>query len=259
MAPPWTNDSILQTYKFTNAYRASDRVSQFLIRSVIYDGSYSWRDTFLRVMLFKFFNRIDTWNLLLREFRRIDTESFDFERCDRVLSDAIERGTKIFSAAYIMPTKRCSSGRKHKVYLQLLQQMLQDRLPEAVRDLSSMREVFLRLKQYPLIGPFLAYQYATDLNYSHYLSLCEMEFVAAGPGAKDGIHKCFFESRGWDCEDIIRWVTTSQEEEFNRRGITFKRLGGRPLQLIDCQNLFCELSKYARMRHPWHRRVFEKN
>ena len=34
----WTDDSILGQHKFTNAYRASDRVSQYLIRSVIYDG-----------------------------------------------------------------------------------------------------------------------------------------------------------------------------------------------------------------------------
>src|SRR6266498_782894 len=33
---PWTEDSVLATYKFTNAYRASDRVSQFLISQVIY-------------------------------------------------------------------------------------------------------------------------------------------------------------------------------------------------------------------------------
>jgi alpha-glutamyl/putrescinyl thymine pyrophosphorylase clade 1/Thymidylate kinase len=36
--PPWTNDPILQEYKFTNTYRASDRVSQFLVRHVIYEG-----------------------------------------------------------------------------------------------------------------------------------------------------------------------------------------------------------------------------
>src|SRR6266705_3048098 len=29
--PPWTCDPILNEYKFTNAYRASDRTSQFLI------------------------------------------------------------------------------------------------------------------------------------------------------------------------------------------------------------------------------------
>src|SRR5438094_843323 len=31
---PWTVDPILGSYKFTNAYRASDRVSQYLIRNV---------------------------------------------------------------------------------------------------------------------------------------------------------------------------------------------------------------------------------
>ena len=32
--PPWTDDSILSRFKFTNAYRASDRVSQYLIRDI---------------------------------------------------------------------------------------------------------------------------------------------------------------------------------------------------------------------------------
>src|SRR5207237_6795227 len=35
-APPWTHDPILQKYKFTNVYRACDRVSQYLIQEVIY-------------------------------------------------------------------------------------------------------------------------------------------------------------------------------------------------------------------------------
>jgi hypothetical protein len=41
-----------------------------------------------------------------------------------------------------------------------------------------------------------------------------------------------------------------QEEEFDRRGLRFEMIGGRPLQLIDCQNLFCEISKYSRVSHP---------
>ena len=35
---PWTDDEIIYKYKFTNAYRASDRVSQYLIRNVIYSS-----------------------------------------------------------------------------------------------------------------------------------------------------------------------------------------------------------------------------
>jgi len=59
---PWTDDPILKTYKFTNAYRASDRVSQYLIRNVIYrdDLSSTTIDVFFRIMLFKLFNKIQT-------------------------------------------------------------------------------------------------------------------------------------------------------------------------------------------------------
>src|SRR5260370_21582420 len=39
--PPWTRDPVLLQYKFTNAYRASDRVCQYLIRYVIYSGDSS--------------------------------------------------------------------------------------------------------------------------------------------------------------------------------------------------------------------------
>ena len=36
----------------------------------------------------------------------------------------------------------------------------------------------------------------------------------------------------------------------NGSGSGFRDLWGRRLQLIDCQNLFCEVSKYARVKHP---------
>ena len=45
-------------------------------------------------------------------------------------------------------------------------------------------------------------------------------------------------------------MATHQREHFDRLGLTFKGLWGRPLQLIDCQNLFCEVDKYARVAHP---------
>ena len=37
MPAPWSGDPILARFKFCNAYRAADRVSQYLIREVIYD------------------------------------------------------------------------------------------------------------------------------------------------------------------------------------------------------------------------------
>ena len=45
-------------------------------------------------------------------------------------------------------------------------------------------------------------------------------------------------------------MADNQEREFERLGIKFQSLWGRRLQLIDCQNLFCEVDKYARVAHP---------
>lgn len=72
----------------------------------------------------------------------------------------------------------------------------------------------------------------------------------AGPGAKNGICKCFQNSGEYKYEDIIKAVTENQEKEFESRGLKFETLFGRRLQLIDCQNLFCETDKYARIVHP---------
>ena len=43
---PWTDDPVLSAYRFTNVYRATDRVSQYLISRVQYDSAWDWQDTF---------------------------------------------------------------------------------------------------------------------------------------------------------------------------------------------------------------------
>lgn len=254
-APPWTQDSVLQTYKFTNAYRASDRVSQYLIRQVIYDGHERQRsveDTFFRIMLFKVFNRIDTWQLLERTHGSVALADYTFDHYDQTLTKAMDQGLRIFSAAYIMPSGSGQFGhaRKHRNYLRLIEQMLLADLPARIQQAGSMRDAFQLIRDYPLMGDFLAYQYITDLNYSEMIDYSEMEFVVPGPGAQDGIRKCFRGLGGLNPADIIQRVAKRQQEEFESRGLVFPGLFGRPLQLIDCQNLFCEVDKYARVVHP---------
>lgn len=250
--PPWTEDPILRRHKFTNAYRASDRTSQYLIKRVIYEGDQGSEEVFFRTLLFKFFNRRETWELLVREIGSITVANFDFATFDSVLSAAVSRGEPIYSAAYIMPSGGASApgGRKHRMHLRLLERMLQEGLPARLAEAPSMGRAFELLRDYPTIGDFLAYQYVTDLNYGPFLNFSEMEFVVPGPGARDGIRKCFSDLGGLNEAEIIKIVTERQIEEFERLGLGFQSLWGRPLQLIDCQNLFCEVDKYARVRHP---------
>ena len=249
--PPWSENPILQRHRFTNAYRASDRVSQYLIRHVQYADDSGAEDLFFRTILFKLFNRIETWELLERSLGGVHVHDFKPERYERVLQRAMQAGQRIYSAAYIMPAARGAPGRaKHVGHLRLLARMLRDQLPQRLSETRSLRQAFELIRAYPMMGDFLAFQYVIDLNYSRLLSFSEMEFVVPGPGARSGLRKCFRDLGGLSEADVIRLITEGQSEEFARRGLAFRDLWGRPLQLIDCQNLFCEVDKYARVAHP---------
>jgi hypothetical protein len=249
---PWTVDPILKEYKFTNAYRASDRVSQYLIQKVIYEGKQETEEVFFRILLFKIFNRIDTWTLLKATLGELSWRKFDFDAYDAVLSHALNEGKRIYSPAYIMPSGGPGSRfpRKHQMHLSLLQRMLKEGLPSSIHKAGSMAKAFELIKNYPTIGDFLAYQYVTDINYSELTDFEEMSFVMPGPGALSGIRKCFSDFGGMSETEIIGLVAQYQKECFSSLGIEFSSLWGRPLQLIDCQNLFCEVDKYSRVRHP---------
>lgn len=251
---PWTFDPVISAHKFTNAYRASDRVSQYLIRNVIYrsDLCDSPEEVVFRILLFKFFNKIETWELLEREIGAIAYRNYSFDAYDRVLSRAMRAGGRIYSAAYIMPPGSSSFGypAKHQNHLKLLERMMDEKLPETLRGLGSMQKAFEIIRSYPTIGNFLAYQFVTDINYSEVTCFSEMEFVMPGPGALDGLKKCFKITSGVDEAQLIRMMAENQEREFERLGLEFDSLWGRPLQLIDCQNVFCEVDKYARVAHP---------
>src|SRR5205085_12001872 len=84
--PPWTCDPVLRIHKFTNAYRASDRVSQYLIRSVIYrpDLPSDPVEVVFRILLFKLFNKIETWELLEKELGPLTHSEYSDERYDQV-------------------------------------------------------------------------------------------------------------------------------------------------------------------------------
>ena len=222
-SPPWTSDPILARYRFTNAYRASDRVSQYLIRRVVYEGVQSSEEVFFRTLLFKIFNKIETWQLLKDAVGEVAYASYSFDTYDEVLTQALAAGRAIYSAAYIMPSAGRVFGhsRKHRNHLKLIERMMADDAPQRIAGAHTMQDAFNTLRSYPTIGDFLAYQFVIDLNYSEVINFSEMEFVVPGPGALDGIRKCFYDLGGLTEADLIRVVTERQEAEFERLGLRF--------------------------------------
>lgn len=247
---PWTDDSILTTYRFTNAYRASDRVSQYLLQRVIYNDTYDGPDTVFRTLLFKIFNRITTWEHLVQHAGEPTISTFHSKTYSKILDIHLNRNKQLYSAAYIMPNPRLGYTRKHHNHLALLENLIRTNKIGEILKARSLENLYTRLVSIPSFGPFLAYQYAIDLNYSPYFNFDEMDFVVPGPGALRGIAKCFTDTGGLEPVEVIRAVTNAAPEYTSRLDEPFIDLWGRPLQLIDCQNLFCEVDKYSRVAYP---------
>jgi hypothetical protein len=249
---PWSEDDILCKYKFTNAYRAADRVSQYLIREVIYNDNLPSdpKEVLFRILLFKLFNKIETWELLSSCLGKLIYDCYDFDKYNEILNSAITSGETIYSAAYIMPPVKFGYLRKHSNHLKLIEYIIENNTVYKLMEAKKMQQAFEIIKSFPGLGDFLAYQLLIDINYSTIIDFSESEFVVPGPGAKGGISKCFSNTAGLSNVEIIKFMTDRQENEFERLGLSFKNLWGRNLQLIDCQNLFCEVDKYARVKHP---------
>jgi hypothetical protein len=244
-----TRDPILKNNRFTNAFRAADRVSQYLIAHVLPNSNEDPRDVLTRLLIFKLFNKIETWQTLERDAGAIHWP-INPEALSIALDNALAHGETIYSSAYIMANPPGVSLKKHRNHIALVSTIVNDGLAERMTSAPSLGQVYQQLLEIPSFGPFLAFQLAIDWNYSHLGRFSENDFVVAGPGALNGIAKCFVDTRGIPPHDIIRFMTQGARAEFSRLGIVFANLFGRDLRLIDTQNCLCETDKYARAKYP---------
>lgn len=251
---PWTQDRILQEYKFCNVYRAADRVSQYLIRDVAYrDDDSAVSDRLFQIVAFRTFSNIATWETVIEVLghspRLVDLESGAFEGA---LTETKARNGGLYTGAFILcATDAYGRKTKHLNHVELFRDMfVRAQLADRILEAGSLEEIYDLLHVFPLMGDFMSYQIAIDLNYSKHVNFSENDFTQPGPGALRGIKKVFSELGGLTPKEVIMWMVDNQEAEFQRLGLEFNGLWGRPIQAIDAQNLFCETDKYCREAVP---------
>lgn len=243
---------IIEKYKFTNCYRVLDRTTQYLVKNISSSQTDSPGDVFLRTILFKNFNKIETWQAIEDRFGKIGLNNFNSIEIAKFLSELRAEKSKIYSAAYIMPSGKSQWGSsiKHENNLKMISHMLKLELHHSIWDHNHLGDIYNAFLKMPSIGKFLAFQYSVDIAYSTYSQATESQFVIAGPGAVRGIKKCFPDAVEKEFTYIIEKMADQQESEFERLGLQFQPLQNRALQLIDCQNIFCEVDKYLRVKRP---------
>jgi alpha-glutamyl/putrescinyl thymine pyrophosphorylase clade 1 len=161
---PWTDDPILRQHAFTNVFRIYDRVTQYIIRNVIGKGDQDFHETCFRVILFRCFNRISTWELLLNHFGELTWHAFDLVAYETVLYEEYRQNNKLYGASYILPAPELGGtsldGTKpnYANHLRLLKVMMESDLPGQLAQLSELSDAWERISLYPGMGAFLSFQ-----------------------------------------------------------------------------------------------------
>ncbi|EPQ57484.1 hypothetical protein GLOTRDRAFT_12858, partial [Gloeophyllum trabeum ATCC 11539] len=216
---PWTDDNIMSTYRFTNVFRVFDRTTQYIVKNVINRGSPDLYETCFRVMLFRSFNRISTWDLLESELD-LTWANFNFGAYCKVLGRANEDGVPIYGHAYILPAPALGKKRNYENHLLLLQQMLKDGLPDSLSGAADLEEAWKLISSYMGMGVFLSFQLLLDLNMTAHFNFSEDQWAICGPGAASGLRKIFGSHVAGIETEAMKYLRDTQYEHWARLGIT---------------------------------------
>ena len=237
---PWTDDVILQSYRFCNVYREQDTVTQWIADH--------WRepheddhDLWFAMTVARLVNLPDS-------LRQVGYPvPWDRDRFVAAMDDRRARGKTLFNAAYMRP--RPGDGRAQHEFLadDVFTPMWQDRHRLRKIRCGSLAEAHDRLIPYHGIGSFIAGQVIADLKYVPPMRSAKdwWTWAAPGPGSKRGLNRVCDRpvKASWTDDAWFRQLTQLRAEVKSR---IRKQLP--PMHAQDLQNALCEWDKYERAR-----------
>lgn len=251
-AAPWTDDPILQRYRFCNVRREHDRVSQWLIRNVLVPPippETQWRslDRFLLLAtLCRWVNWPPTIELLLEHFMTINPP--DFEVIGHKIDARTASGEKAWTGAYMVRAKPgYGRGKGHFIAVDVIKNCLMPALPSIREALQtgSRQATWAAFTQVSNFGSFTSGQIVADLGYTALLRDAPDTFTWApqGPGSVRGLNRVLgrpLKSRFKD-EEFCIYLQEIRSAIISELGPAYDSL-----TLHDVQNVMCEYSKYAK-------------
>lgn len=249
---PWTADKVLRKYKFTNAFRQLDAVTQAWTtryHRLLKFGTISNGDLLFQLCLFRFFNWPQTYDSL--------TVVMGGRRWNkRAALDLLENihlsGGKIFTGAYIIS----SGGQRQEKYITIveaLDQVYRDRdmLASKIIAHRSMAVTTAMLQHYNTVGPFVAYEIACDLRHTRILfdATDKLTWANTGPGAARGIHRLltgkFQKPKKGKIDYVAVMVDLLKRSKYQLK--SHVRDCEWPFEMREIEHSLCEYDKWRRV------------
>ena len=204
---PWTNNRILQNYKFTNVRREHDKTTIYLLNMLEEHKDDCFFNKVLNIVVFRLFNKIETSQLI----GWIDFTQYDDASVRAKLASA-EPGFVYFTNAFYTTGMR--QGFKKYYPDEAFQPII---IPRVVNYLSndvyqdvcaaqSPQDVIEALQIFNGVGDFLSYQMFVDLTYLPEFPWSENEFVVSGPGCIAGLSELFTDRDGLTFDELLFWL-----------------------------------------------------
>jgi hypothetical protein len=233
---PWTEDKILQTYRFCNVRRMDDAVSQWLLKNW-YQPNYNHPHMLIACTLARHFNFPSTLSEI--GFPK-QWQPDEVENKVRILK---RKGQKVFNSAYMI---RGIDGvpKETMVVRNVIIPILESGYEV---DTNSMENSVVGLCEFWGISDFLAGQIVADMRWAVKGKWRDKKYWAPmGPGSKRGMNRLLDKNPKAPInhdrfqESLERVINTCIEK-------LPSSLTNR-LEAIDYQNCLCEFDKYERVR-----------
>lgn len=260
---PWTEDKILSTFKFCNAYRENDRCTKHLISTVINESSLTPEAKIFNIIFFRFFN---IGGFFFNITRPQIPRCFSVSEMQKTFDYLIRNNVDIYNKAYIVagsPFEPDYRPEDKHIQIILIMKDLSRRITEITKRIKrseNLEEVFKIYKEIFLIGDFLAYQLTTDTTYINgFLKHDINEFCNVGPGARPAIDMIFQSLAEGKYEGSCKYLWEIQELQFKKLAtqgkdwlkIYYKNSYYKSpyLSLSNIQNCLCEYRKYINLQN----------
>lgn len=247
---PWTTDSILNRYKFTNIMRSEDRTTRWL-KKHWYDPNRDADPEIIAIncAIARYFGSIEFCSAI--GFQQEWNPDFLLQTAN----ERFRRGEKVFTGAYII-TNAGSTDPKQVVVVSQFLTPLRYNLPQIVRlcEQGRWQPVAEFLQTQPGIGAFMSKEIALDMMLTPLLENAtdKLTWSPAGPGAIRGLNRLHDRPLQYslsqqkalaEMQDLLGVLSTGSyfEPHMPRIGVDYG--------VTDLQFSLCEVDKYLRVQN----------
>lgn len=255
---PWTADPILQRFRFCNVFRELDTVTVW-IKENIRDPFVHHEHLWFMLAIARYINHPPTLAELILTPGAWPRAAFSPERMTAVLDARKARGDQVYTGAYMIRAESNPKApwfkwsKQRYVAEVVLGRLWEDRnaISNQLTNCRSLQAAWVLLTKTPRYvgwGPFMTYEWVTDLRWTRYLwnATDTMTWANAGPGALRGLRRLLTTDGKLHPTQLNPVLSMRLLLE---RAPTQLPPGFPNLEMRDIEHSLCEMDKYLRVYH----------